>query len=228
MTYIVWLIYLYIRNQQKNNNMGKKDKSRRKCPCKEKRQNSLAEKMADLMYRFGKDPKGTVLNLEVGDLVLLLGQKGKVSENDYETVFQTYLRKASVRSLIKFAEKYGNEDKKEIVLDEICSRKSFTDGMHLFLNSKEKENKLKGLKMMKSLSYHPFIECVYRAFRHHELLVQGKLEGTLKKEIQDCLQKWQKILEFEKMIGCDCEDSKYRVGILKQILNPNAKAIQIN
>lgn len=217
------------KKPRKNNNMdNKKDKFRRKCPHKEKRQNSLAEKMADLMYRFGRDPKGTAMNLEVGDLVLLLGQKGKVSENDYETVFQTYLRKASVRSLIKFAEKYGNEDKKEIILDEICSRKSFTDGMHLFLNSKEKENKLKGLKMMKSLSYHPFIECVYRAFRHHELLVQGKLEGTLKKEIQDCLQKWQKILEFEKMIGCDCEDSKYRVGILKQILNPDAKAIQIN
>ena len=182
------------------------------------------------MYRFGKNPKETVMDLEVGDLVLLLGlgQKGRVSENDEEIVFQTYLRKASVRSLIKFAEKYGNEDKKEIILDEICSRKTFTDGMHLFLNSKEKENKLKGLKMMKSLSYHPFIECVYRAFRHHELLIQGKLEGTLKKEIQDCLQKWQKILEFEKMVGCDCEDSKYRVGILKQILNPDTKAIQIN
>jgi len=208
--------------------MSKERHLRKKCPVKEKKQNSFSEKMTTLMYRFGKDPSGTLIGLEVSDILLLLGQKDKISEKDYELVFNTFLSRASVRSLIKFAEKYGNEDKRDQVLNTIFSRKSFEDGRLVYLNAKHRENRIKGIKMMKDASYKSFIYNLHRAIEHHDLLMEGKLDGTVKQEIIDCRQKWQTIYGFEREIGCDYHDSKYRVEILKMILDPNVKGILLN
>ncbi len=200
----------------------------RKCPIKERKQNSLSEKMNTLMYRFGKDSKGTLIGLEMSDVILLLGQKGKISEKDYELVFDTFLSRASVRSLIKFAEKYGNEDKRDEVLNNIFSRKSFEDGRHVYLNAKRRENRIKAIKMMKDASYNSFIYILHKSLEHHDLLMNGLLDGTVKQEIIDCRQKWQTIYGFEREIGCDYQDSKYRVEILKKLLDPDAKGILLN
>ena len=210
--------------------MDKKKKKhfRTKCPCEEKRTNSLTDKVATLMYRFGKNPEQAVIDMSISDIILLLGQENKISKEDYEILFSTYLSRASVRSLIKFAEKYGNEDKRDAVLDAIFSRRSFIDGVHLFLNAIEREHKIKGIKMMKDRCYHSFTYSLYRALQHHDLLISGKVDGTLKKELKECLSEWQKILEFEKEIGCDYKDSEYRVEILKKILDPNVNSIQLN
>ena len=208
--------------------MNQEKKHRKKCPTKERKQNSLSEKMSSLMYRFGKDPKGTLIGIEMSEVVLLLGQKGKISEHDYQLVFDTFLSRASVRSLIKFAEKYGNEDKRDEVLSNIFSRKSYEDGRLVYLNAKRRENKLKGIKMMKDSSYNSFIYILHRALQHHDLLMQGKLDGTVKQEVIDCRQKWQTIYGFERESGCDYQDSKYRVEILKKILDPDVKGILLN
>ncbi len=205
-----------------------REKHIRKCPCKEKRQNSLSEKMNELMYRFGKDPNGTLIGLEISDIILLLGQKGKISEKDYELVFDTFLSRASVRTLIKFAEKYGNEDKRDKVLNTIFSRKSYEDGRLVYLNAKKRENKLRGIKMMKDASYNSFIYILHKAIQHHDLLMQGELDGTVKNEVIDCRKKWQTIYGFEREIGSDYQDSKYRVEILKKLLDPDIKSIQLN
>lgn len=208
--------------------MEKEKKHQRKCPFKEKKQNSLSEKMTSLMYRFGKDPKGTLIGLENSDIVLLLGQKGKISERDYELVFDTFLSRASVRSLVKFAEKYGNEDKRDEILNSIFARKSYDDGRLVFLCAKRREHRIRGIKMMKDASYNSFIYYVHMAFQHHDLLIQGKLDGTVKQGLIDCRQKWQTIYGFERELGIEYKDSKYRVDILKKLLDPHTKGILLN
>lgn len=212
--------------------MDKKKKRyfRTKRPCREKKTNSLADKVATLMYQFGKNPERTIESLSVSDLLLLLGQEGKISEDDYEKVFNAYLSKASIRSLIKFAERLGNKDKRDRILKSITSKKSFEDGSLLFLNAKQFENKKKGIEMMKNVSYSSFIDCLERVICQHHVYVflrDGKLEGTFKKKLLDCRSEWQKIRKFQKIIDISSKDSTNIIRILNSILNPNESYLKL-